>query len=120
MNNVFDSELAVHRIFDLKGSTAGRKATAQEKREGGRGVVYKDIDWVEQKLRIACGRDRRAKLCEQLAKDCGFLRDRGIMDYSLLVGVHFEGVSFAGNNGDMRVPAHHAVCVRAVAPFSKQ
>lgn len=88
MNNVFDSALKVHKVFDLKGSKAGRKATETEKQSSS--VVYKDIDWIEQKLRIGCGKERKLQLCEQLAKDCGFLRDHGIMDYSLLVGVHFQ------------------------------
>ncbi|KAL2326366.1 hypothetical protein Fmac_025424 [Flemingia macrophylla] len=32
-------------------------------------------------------------LCRQVDRDCNFLEQERIMDYSMLVGLHFRGVS---------------------------
>lgn len=36
MNNVFPADLALHRCYDLKGSTLGRKATPLDPGRGGK------------------------------------------------------------------------------------
>jgi len=70
----------VHRIYDLKGATAGRKAKADE-------TVRKDLDILSDGQTLKLGR-RRQDFVDQIAKDAGFLEAIGVMDYSLLVGIH--------------------------------
>ncbi|KAL4451482.1 hypothetical protein ABPG75_007144 [Micractinium tetrahymenae] len=81
MNNVFRTDLDLHRKYDLKGSTHGRTAGPRP----GPTAIRKDLD-----LDAAFHTEAktRAKLLGQLAADCTFLEDIRVMDYSLLMGVH--------------------------------
>lgn len=82
MRSVFHTEKKIDRVWDLKGSRTGRKA-------GEGDGVGKDLDILEEgrKLRFARPKARGAFL-EQLARDATFLARLGIMDYSLLLGLH--------------------------------
>lgn len=90
MSNVLQSDLHLHRRYDLKGSSRGRnfnKVIVHEE------IIYKDIDldfyfYLEPSL--------RNKILSQLKYDCEFLENEGIMDYSLLLGVHIEASSRQG------------------------
>nr|ADN34178.1 45 PIP kinase [Cucumis melo subsp. melo] len=90
MSNVLQSDLHLHRRYDLKGSSRGRnfnKVIVHEE------IVYKDIDldfyfYLEPSL--------RNKILSQLKYDCEFLEAEGIMDYSLLLGVHIDASSRQG------------------------
>ena len=42
MNNVFQTHLPIHRLYDLKGSTCGRGQGAAE--PAGAGTILKDLD----------------------------------------------------------------------------
>ena len=42
MNNVFETQLPIHRRYDLKGSTCGRGQGAAE--PDGAGLILKDLD----------------------------------------------------------------------------
>nr|BCL66210.1 1-phosphatidylinositol-4-phosphate 5-kinase [Volvox reticuliferus] len=85
MSNIFRTPLQLHRKYDLKGSTLGR--TAGRPPSDDPSVIFKDLD-LDLKLRLEAGwRDR---LLFQLRADCGLLSGSGVMDYSLLVGVHFR------------------------------
>ena len=91
MTSVFDTPEQIHTIYDLKGSTIGRSATEREKASGG---VLKDLDLLEDDRKFHLGNKKKAFL-DQLEKDAKFLATLGIMDYSLLLGVHHR---------DRRVP----------------
>jgi 1-phosphatidylinositol-4-phosphate 5-kinase len=52
--------------------------------------IMKDND-LHQRLRI--GQEHAEQLAEQLYKDCSFLRNLGLMDYSLLLGVVRQRIS---------------------------
>ncbi|KAL7536005.1 hypothetical protein ACHAWF_005339 [Thalassiosira exigua] len=82
MRSVFRTEKKIDRVWDLKGSRAGRRA-------GPGDGVGKDLDILEEgrKLRFA-EEGARGKFLDQLAKDATFLARLGIMDYSLLLGLH--------------------------------
>lgn len=82
MGNVFNSEVPIHQRFDLKGSTQGRKV-----KDRSRAAIWKDLD-LDIQLRLEPG--WKARLDRQLAADTDFLRRSGVMDYSLLMGVHFK------------------------------
>ena len=106
MKSVFDTEKRIHKIWDLKGSTLGRKAKEGE-------VVYKDMDIIEEGAKLPVGPTKKSMIIEQLKKDAAFLSEMNVMDYSLLVGVHKRSVereqrrsaflSFDDSDGDIEV-----------------
>ena len=122
MANVFNTDLVIHNRYDIKGSwvnrnselpKAGKKVTCRHcnrkyiyqgsryndfncpLRLGGHepNVVLKDNDLTE-KLRIP--ESHATKLYKQLEQDSRLLSNFGIMDYSLLMGVH--DVEYVVNN----------------------
>ncbi|CDY47391.1 BnaC04g24720D [Brassica napus] len=90
MGNLFCSEYSIHRRFDLKGSSLGRTTDKPESQINSN-TILKDLDlnfifrlqkaWFQEFTR-------------QVDKDCEFLEQERIMDYSLLVGIHFREASF--------------------------
>lgn len=87
MGSVFASDLPVHSIYDLKGSKIGRSASAKDKTSAS--CIFKDNDFVEQGIRLHVGASKKAKLITQLKRDVTFLQSFQVMDYSLLVGIHY-------------------------------
>lgn len=84
MGNMFCTELRIHRRFDLKGSSLGRSADKVEIDEN---TILKDLDlnycfYLEPSWRGA--------LLKQIEIDSNFLEAQNIMDYSLLLGVHYR------------------------------
>ena len=88
MSSVFYTDKYIHTVFDLKGSTQGRSATAKEIRSGN--PVYKDNDFLQQKVQMKLTDVQSARVQEQLASDVEFLRKLRIMDFSLLLGIHYR------------------------------
>ena len=82
MRSVFHTTKKIDRVWDLKGSKAGRRANPGDS-------VSKDLDILEEgrRLRFADA-DARGLFLDQLARDATFLARLGIMDYSLLLGLH--------------------------------
>ncbi|KAJ8534144.1 hypothetical protein K7X08_007468 [Anisodus acutangulus] len=86
IGNLFCTNYTIHRRFDLKGSTFGR-ITDKPESEIDTTTTLKDLDlnfifrlqksWFEEFLR-------------QVDRDCELLEQERVMDYSLLVGVHFR------------------------------
>ncbi|CAL9210716.1 unnamed protein product, partial [Musa hybrid cultivar] len=84
MGNMFCTELRIHRRFDLKGSSLGRSTDNVEIDEN---TTLKDLDldysfYLEPSWRDA--------LLKQIETDSRFLETQHIMDYSLLLGVHYR------------------------------
>ncbi|KAL2514321.1 Phosphatidylinositol 4-phosphate 5-kinase 9 [Forsythia ovata] len=84
MGNVFCTELRIHRRFDLKGSSLGRSAAKVEIDEN---TILKDLDlnycfYLEPSWQDS--------LLQQIEIDSKFLEAQHIMDYSLLLGVHYR------------------------------
>lgn len=88
MGSVFYTDLEIHTIYDLKGSTHGRKATEKDKKQ--ETPVLKDLDFLENNEIIRIGSSKAKLFCEQLRKDTELLRKLKIMDYSLLLGIHYS------------------------------
>nr|XP_043637152.1 phosphatidylinositol 4-phosphate 5-kinase 6-like [Erigeron canadensis] len=86
MGNLFCTNHTIHRRFDLKGSSHGR-LTDKPESEIEATTILKDLDlnfffrlqksWIQEFRR-------------QIDLDCDFLEQERIMDYSLLVGIHFR------------------------------
>lgn len=81
MKSVFNTTKEIHKIWDLKGSTAGRRAKRGDS-------VHKDLDIVDEGRKLYVGPEVKASIMGQLRRDTRFLADLEIMDYSMLLGVH--------------------------------
>lgn len=81
MGSVFDTPEPINKIYDLKGSLVGRKASAHDREVGG---VLKDNDLIEDDTKLKLG-SKRELFLDQIEKDANFLAKLNIMDYSLLV-----------------------------------
>ncbi|KAL1526215.1 hypothetical protein AB1Y20_014941 [Prymnesium parvum] len=86
MNYLMPEEYHIHEKYDLKGSTLGRYATEEEKRDAN--VTLKDLDFHHK---IALPPKKYAMLKEQIEADSQWLRTLRIMDYSILCLLHFPG-----------------------------
>lgn len=93
MNNLFPPHKDIHESYDLKGSTVGRIVPPAKLEQNPR-AVQKDLNWIDSNRVLELGPEKRALLTEQLRRDSEMLRDLGVMDYSLLVGLHW------GNRGN--------------------
>ncbi|GMH22441.1 hypothetical protein Nepgr_024284 [Nepenthes gracilis] len=96
MENVLRSELPIHRRYDLKGSSQGRTMTRLGDYQT---TTLKDFDfdfffYLDPSIRV--------QLIEQIKSDCKFLEEQGIMDYSLLLGIHRE-VQHRGTSIDLSI-----------------
>ncbi|KAK2971005.1 hypothetical protein RJ640_023437 [Escallonia rubra] len=92
MGNLFCSEYRIHRRFDLKGSSHGR-TTDKPEGEIDENTTLKDLD-LNFVFRLQ--QNWFQELIKQIDRDCEFLEAEKIMDYSLLVGLHFRD----NNTGD--------------------
>uniref|UniRef100_A0A5B7BIK9 Phosphatidylinositol 4-phosphate 5-kinase n=1 Tax=Davidia involucrata TaxID=16924 RepID=A0A5B7BIK9_DAVIN len=93
MGNLFCSEYTIHRRFDLKGSSLGRM-TDKSEAEIDATTILKDLDlnFIFRLQKTWFQEFRR-----QIDRDCEFLEQERIMDYSLLVGLHFRETTNAGD-----------------------
>jgi len=74
------------KIFDLKGSSLNRFAKVTKRKKDSKNVpILKDTNLGDRTFRVG---DISSDIVEQLEKDADFLCGQGIMDYSLLVGIH--------------------------------
>ncbi|GFP84359.1 phosphatidylinositol 4-phosphate 5-kinase 1 [Phtheirospermum japonicum] len=86
MGNMFCSEYRIHRRFDLKGSSHGR-TTDKPEGEIDETTTLKDLD-LNFVFRLQS--NWYQELIKQIDRDCEFLEAERIMDYSLLIGLHFR------------------------------
>ncbi|KAG2429673.1 hypothetical protein HYH02_014011 [Chlamydomonas schloesseri] len=87
MHNMFNTDLQIHKKFDLKGSTDGR-TTGPGVSPNDPKTVFKDLDL---DLQFLLDPAHHAALIRQIHNDAEFLRTVEVMDYSLLLGIHFCG-----------------------------
>ncbi|GAB2211414.1 hypothetical protein Drorol1_Dr00024727 [Drosera rotundifolia] len=86
MGNLFHSEYRIHKRFDLKGSSYGRSIDKPEG-EIDETTTLKDLDL---NFVFHLQRSWHQELIRQVDRDCEFLEAEKIMDYSLLIGLHFR------------------------------
>ncbi|KAL8154340.1 hypothetical protein V2J09_012100 [Rumex salicifolius] len=99
MGNLFCTNYTIHRRFDLKGSSHGR-TTDKPEAEIDPNTTLKDLD-LNYIFRLQ--KFWFQEFCRQVDRDCDFLEQERIMDYSLLVGLHFQESSSSGNGVDEKV-----------------
>ncbi|TKY49713.1 Phosphatidylinositol 4-phosphate 5-kinase 6 [Spatholobus suberectus] len=92
MGNLFCSQYAIHRRFDLKGSTFGR-TTDKPESEIEPTTTLKDLDL---NFIFRLQKSWFQEFCRQVDRDCDFLEQERIMDYSMLVGLHFKETTSSG------------------------
>ena len=82
-------------VFDLKGSTRGRRASASERQAAGAlsRVTLKDLDWRERFVTpVVLSPRTHQRLLAVLHADVAMLETMGVVDYSLLLGVHITSI----------------------------
>ncbi|XP_042020772.1 phosphatidylinositol 4-phosphate 5-kinase 8-like isoform X1 [Salvia splendens] len=84
MGNMFCTELRIHRRYDLKGSVQGRFTNKDMIDET---TTLKDLDLAYE---FHMDRSLHEALFRQLSLDSAFLESQHIIDYSLLLGLHFR------------------------------
>ncbi|PWA40856.1 MORN motif-containing protein [Artemisia annua] len=84
MGNMFYTELRIHRRYDLKGSCLERSTN---KDDIGEVTTFKDLDLAYD---FHMDKSVRDVLFKQISSDCAFLESQQIIDYSLLLGLHFR------------------------------
>ncbi|ETO20783.1 phosphatidylinositol-4-phosphate 5-Kinase, partial [Reticulomyxa filosa] len=67
MGSVFHSTLEIHKIYDLKGSTHGRRATEKDREQAV--PVLKDVDFEEDRQLFRIGKKQAKLFKDQLRKD---------------------------------------------------
>lgn len=114
MGNVFPPNKDIHETYDLKvsflfltlcitnclgkGSVIGRGVSDETIVENPN-IVLKDLDWVRFQRKILLGTDKRTVFVDQLERDVSLLQSLNIMDYSLLLGIHYKA---RGNRENLR------------------
>ncbi|KAF5821218.1 putative 1-phosphatidylinositol-4-phosphate 5-kinase [Helianthus annuus] len=86
MGNLFCTDHVIHRRFDLKGSSLGR-LTDKPESEIQTTTILKDLDL---KFMFRLDKNWIQEFRRQIDRDSDFLEQERIMDYSLLVGLHFK------------------------------
>ncbi|XP_042416044.1 phosphatidylinositol 4-phosphate 5-kinase 6-like isoform X1 [Zingiber officinale] len=94
MGNLFCTENSIHRRFDLKGSSHGR-TTDKPEAEIDENTTLKDLDL---NFIFRLQKSWFQEFHKQVDRDCELLEQERIMDYSLLVGVHFSETSVSQEN----------------------
>lgn len=102
MGNMFYTELRIHRRYDLKGSSYGRSTNKEKINQN---ATLKDLDldyefYMDKSLRDA--------LFKQIKLDCKFLESQNIIDYSLLLGLHFRAPEHLKSLLDSPDPSYDA------------
>lgn len=98
MNNLFPPHRDIHETYDLKGSAIGR-LYPEEKAKQNPHATLKDLNWVQRQRQFWLGPEKKVLFEEQLRRDTELLQRLGIMDYSLLTGIHNL---FKGNSEGLR------------------
>lgn len=84
MGNMFCTELQIHRRYDLKGSSLGRFTDKEKIHQN---TTLKDLDLAYE---FHMDKFLREAFFKQISLDCMFLESQQIIDYSLLLGLHFR------------------------------
>ncbi|GAA5874199.1 hypothetical protein JCM3774_006762 [Rhodotorula dairenensis] len=98
MNNLFPPHRDIHETYDLKGSAIGR-LYPEDKAKQNPHATLKDLNWVQRQRQFWLGPEKKVLFEEQLRRDTELLQRLGIMDYSLLTGIHNL---FKGNSEGLR------------------
>lgn len=82
MRNVFSTPNEIHILYDLKGSTVGRSTLEKDRKPG---KPLKDLDFDRT---LSLSEPSKQALRQIIERDAKFLAAQGVMDYSMLLGIH--------------------------------
>jgi len=88
MNNLFCTGLKIDKRYDLKGSTLGRITNHEKDKPIDTSIALKDLNFLNEKEKFIIGHENKERLIQIMKKDAEFFAEVGIIDYSLLIGVH--------------------------------
>ena len=94
MGNLFRKNCEIHSRFDLKGSRVGRSTEKALDSD----IARKDLDFDAIGMKILLGPLRRTEFLSIIDSDCSFLQSNGVIDYSVLIGIH----GLSGNCVEMK------------------
>ena len=97
MNYWFATMHAISKRFDLKGSTKGRRASRKERAKGD-AAVLKDLDFLESDVHVQNRMAEEVKAA--IATDVAFMERNRLIDYSMMVGLHFRDDAETRGNRD--------------------
>ncbi|RLV89840.1 Phosphatidylinositol 4-phosphate 5-kinase its3 [Spathaspora sp. JA1] len=100
MNNLFPPHRDIHIKYDLKGSTHGRITKINPDETDLSSFTLKDMNFIERDEMIKFGPAKRQVFFKQLESDVNFLKKVNVMDYSLLMGIHYVN---QGNKHDINL-----------------
>ncbi|OMJ65132.1 hypothetical protein SteCoe_39153 [Stentor coeruleus] len=86
MENILHSKDKSY-IFDLKGSKVDREVKFDDTLCPPKGVILKDLNFQQLGYKLAICQDKAEHLIKNLSDDFYVLKEAGIMDYSILLGV---------------------------------
>lgn len=99
MLSVTQNQLPVTRVYDLKGSTIGRRSNVGD-------FTRKDVNFLEEVCHLHLHQDVALQVVQTHEEDLQILRRHGIVDYSVLLHIHdrmddgkdapFRGISQQG------------------------
>ena len=91
-------------IFDLKGSKVARLVKGIENpKQPPFGCILKDINFLLYNRRIQLTEDSKKRLIKTLRMDFSMLRECGVTDYSILLGIYKQESNQTGNFSSMLV-----------------
>ncbi|CAI9099625.1 OLC1v1036475C1 [Oldenlandia corymbosa var. corymbosa] len=117
MGNLFCTEYTIHRRYDLKGSTFGR-ITEKPESEIDATTTLKDLDL---NFIFRLQKNWFQEFRRQIDRDCEFLEQERIMDYSLLVGLHFREAANSSDHtpADCQTPTENGGTDESVPRLSR-
>ena len=83
MQSVFLTPVQIHERYDIKGSTVDRHTGRVGRKKG---LVLKDLDLLNNLILEHTDREQFVQQCKD---DSAFLLRHDVMDYSLLLGIHY-------------------------------
>lgn len=88
MQNLMNIDLRLDIKYDIKGSFYGRTAREQNV-YWDKSIPLKDLDFLEDDMKILLKTKDKECFLSVLEKDCQFFTENNIIDYSLLIAIHF-------------------------------
>ena len=91
MSNVFNTHKKIDKRYDLKGSTQGRITKVNgDASESDPTIALKDLDFLRSNEKFKLEGTIKKRLLDTIQKDAMFFAKNDIIDYSLLVGIHYK------------------------------
>lgn len=105
-NNLFCTRKEIKFRFDLKGSTYKRNVFNEKiDLKSSEKITYalKDLDFTRTEMKFQFSKTKKEKILNTIEKDSEFLAQHGLIDYSLLIGIHYTDSHLNINNDKLKI-----------------